>query len=52
VSALMAGTDPSSAACLWSAPDAGSLKSLVDKTLGGSSSNTYMVIDDAKSFGL
>ena len=52
VAALMAGTDRSSAACLWTAPDAGSLKALVDKTMGNSSTNTYMVIDDSRSFGL
>jgi len=49
---LMAGTDPSSSACLWSAPDAASLKALVDKTLGNTCSNTYMIINDTKSFGL
>lgn len=52
VTSLMAGTDPSSAACLWVAPDAGSLKALVDKTLGNASVNTYMVINAEKSFGL
>jgi hypothetical protein len=49
---LMAGSDPATAACLWSAPDVDSLKSLVDGTLGQSSSNSYMVIDNTKSFGI
>jgi hypothetical protein len=49
---LMAGSDPAAAACLWSAPDVDSLKSLVDGTLGQSSSNSYMVIDNTKSFGI
>jgi hypothetical protein len=49
---LMAGADPSAAACLWHAPDVSSLKELVDTTLGRASSNTYMVIDNTKSFGL
>jgi len=52
VTALMAGADPASAACLWTAPDAGSLKALVDKTMGSSSTNTFMVIDDQRSFWL
>ncbi len=49
---LMAGADPSTAACLWKAPDIDSLKALVDETLGHASRNSYMVINDAKSFGL
>jgi hypothetical protein len=49
---FMAGADPSASACLWSAPDVASLELLVDKTLGNSSSNSYMIINDSKSFGL
>jgi len=49
---LMAGADPSAAACLWKAPDVSSLRTLVDSTLGHSSTNTYMIINDTKSFGL
>jgi hypothetical protein len=49
---LMAGANPSAAACLWSAPDVDSLKALVDKTLGHASTNTYMAVNDTKSFGL
>ncbi len=49
---FMAGDDPSASACLWSAPDVSSLSALVDKTVGHASSNNYMVINDAKSFGL
>lgn len=49
---FMAGADPGSSACLWSAPDVNSLKALVDKTVGHATNNTYMVIDDSKSFGL
>lgn len=49
---FMAGVDPSTSACLWSAPNVASLATLVDKTLGNSSSNSYMVINDSKSFGL
>ena len=49
---FMAGTDPSESACLWNAPDVASLETLVNKTLGNSSSNSYMVINDSKSFGL
>ena len=49
---FMASTDPASSACLWSAPDVDSLKALVDKTVGHASKNSYMVIDNSKSFGL
>jgi hypothetical protein len=49
---LMAGTDASVSACLWNAPDVDSLTVLVDKTLGHSSSNSYMAINDKNSFGL
>ena len=49
---FMAGTDPATSACLWAAPDVASLKSLINKTIGNFSTNSYMVIDDAKSFGL
>ena len=49
---LMAGTDASSSACLWNAPDVNSLKALVDKTLGDTCVNTYMAVNDSKSFGL
>ncbi|MGZ3750049.1 MAG: hypothetical protein ACXVB0_06810 [Mucilaginibacter sp.] len=49
---MMAGADPSSAACLWAAPDVDSLKTLVDGTLGHTSTNTYMAINDQNSFGL
>jgi len=49
---LMAGVDPTASACLWTAPDVDSLKSLVGASVGHASNNTYMVIDDAKSFGL
>jgi len=49
---FMAGADPAASACLWTAPDVNALKALVDKTVGHASSNTYMVIDDSKSFGL
>ena len=52
VVSFMAGANPAAAACLWTAPDADSLKALVDKTVGHASTNTYMAIDDAKSFGL
>ena len=49
---LMAGTDPSSAACLWSAPDVDSLKALVEGTLGHVSNNIYMPVNEKNSFGL
>jgi len=52
VVSFMAGTDPAASACLWSAPDVDSLKALVDKTVGHASSNSYMAINDSKSFGL
>jgi hypothetical protein len=52
VQSLMAGTDPSTAACIWSAPDADSLKTMVDGLLSGLSKNTYMPINDENSFGL
>jgi hypothetical protein len=52
VVSFMAGTDPGASACLWSAPDVDSLKALVDKTVGHASSNSYMVINDSKSFGI
>jgi hypothetical protein len=52
VEMLMAGADPSTAACLWTAPDVNSLKALVEKTLGHASSNNYMAINDTKSFGV
>jgi hypothetical protein len=52
VQSLMAGTDPSTAACIWSAPDAKSLQTMVDGMLSGLAHNTYMPIDDENSFGL
>jgi len=52
VQSLMAGTDPSTAACIWSAPDSESLQKMVDGMLGGLSRNTYMPINEENSFGL
>jgi hypothetical protein len=52
VQSLMAGTDPSKAACLWNAPDADSLKAMMDGMLKGLCTNTYMQINDENSFGL
>jgi hypothetical protein len=49
---FMAGDDPSASACLWSAPDVSALSTLVEKTVGHASTNSYMVINDTKSFGL
>jgi hypothetical protein len=52
VESLMAGTDPAKAACVWRAPDEDSLKVMVDELLSGLCSNTYMPINDTRSFGL
>ena len=49
---FMAGDTPAASACLWTAPDVDSLKALVDKTVGHASHNTFMAINDSKSFGL
>jgi hypothetical protein len=52
VLSLMAGTDPSTAACLWKAPNADSLRPMLDGLLIGLCTNTYMQINDENSFGL
>jgi hypothetical protein len=52
VESLMAGADPSMAACIWSAPNADALKTHVDGMLNGLCSNSYMPINDENSFGL
>ena len=52
VQSLMAGTDPSKAVCLWSAPDVNSLQTMLDGMLIGLCTNTYMAINDENSFGL
>jgi hypothetical protein len=52
VQSLMAGTDPSKAACLWNAPNVDSLKAMMDGMLKGLCTNTYMQINEGNSFGL
>lgn len=52
VESLMAGTDPSSAACLWTAPNVDSLRTMRNGMLIGLCTNTYMQINDEISFGL
>jgi hypothetical protein len=52
VESLMAGADDSEAACIWSAPNADSLKTMVDGMLNGLCVNTYMAVNDENSFGL
>lgn len=47
---FMAGVNTTASACLWDAPNELKLKTLVDTTLGESSINSYMVINDSKSF--
>ena len=47
---FMAGVNTMVSACLWDAPNELELKILVDKTLGKTSKNSYMVINDTKSF--
>jgi hypothetical protein len=52
VHSLMAGADPSAAACIWTAPNVDSLRTMLDGMLIGLCTNTYMQINDENSFGL
>ncbi|MBV8389234.1 MAG: hypothetical protein JO080_05485 [Mucilaginibacter sp.] len=52
VHSLLAGADPTQAACIWTAPNVDSLRPLLDGMLIGLCTNTYMQINDENSFGL
>lgn len=52
VQSLMAGTDPSRAACIWTASEVNSLQTMLDGMLIGLCTNSYMQINDENSFGL
>jgi hypothetical protein len=52
VDSLMAGTNPTEGVCLWTAPNVDSLRTMLDGMLIGLCTNTYMQIDEERSFGL
>jgi len=52
VHSLIAGTNPTEAVCLWTAPNVDSLRTTLDGMLTGLCTNTYMQINDENSYGL
>jgi hypothetical protein len=52
VHSLIAGTNPTEAVCLWTAPNVDSLRTMLDGMLTGLCTNTYMQINDENSYGL
>jgi len=51
VHSLIAGTNPTEAVCLWTAPNVDSLRTMLDGMLTGLCTNAYMQINDQNSFG-
>lgn len=52
VKAVLPGTDPGKAVCIWQAPDEASLQQLIANAVGNSSTNTFMQIAEEKAVGL
>jgi len=49
---MLPSADGASAVCLWEADGVDTVRSLVEKTVGSSSSNTFFAVDAANAMGL
>jgi len=49
---MLPSSDGASAVCLWEADSVDTVRSLVEKTVGSSSSNTFFAVDASNAMGL
>jgi len=49
---MLPSADGASAVCLWEADGVDTVRSLVEKTVGSSSSNTFFAVDASNAMGL